>query len=567
MKKTRIRLLCWVLTAFCVVGMAVFLMACGGKNESSKPAQNDPTPWPSNSNTEPTHSVQHTNTPYPSNPTAEPKPTLIASYDLILLSKLRNGLAWCSYEDNGEPYYAVINEDFRIIYKTKTTADYKWNVFDDYGDDKCAYYTLGNSHNSYSVIIDEGGNELYRTRNTENTSYAIIGHGDGEFLLCKKVSSFSENGVYFCIIDKNGNIVQQEQEVIFNGAFTFTYCGEGVYINDSYGYVMVYNANNGNSFKIDSSKKGTFLTDFENGKAEYSLYGPIYRITPDVFESYESYCEWVQGRSPDEIERFLPELSYQEPIEVSGVGYGSGGYYPVQLKGADGKAYFTIVDKDGVQQYEPIKFPGFDYIAFTNDDTVQEKLDMRFCDGVFTYSEELEWYAIFPNGTVRKISKEKMYKYFNEFDGTYLYLLMEGGWGTKDSWSVINVFTGEVHEQIYLYDDLGKPHNTGTTETAKPQEKNYITPSSFIIEGKWKNVGTYTFGQVQSGAIIAFDGTHCNVFSPQDTYAFYKSGDEFKLECTSLLSTGTMTFTVRIVDENHIDIYNGSNYLEMLRVD
>ena len=103
-------------------------------------------------------------------------------------------------------------------------------------------------------------------------------------------------------------------------------------------------------------------------------------------------------------------------------------------------------------------------------------------------------------------------------------------------------------------------------EPAAPQ-KSYTNPKKFSIEGKWKNVGTYTFGQVQSNAIVVFDGTYCNVFSPQDTYAFYKDGDDFRLDCTSFLFSDTLSFTVKIVDKNNIDIYNGTNYLELTKVE
>ena len=103
-------------------------------------------------------------------------------------------------------------------------------------------------------------------------------------------------------------------------------------------------------------------------------------------------------------------------------------------------------------------------------------------------------------------------------------------------------------------------------EPPAPQ-KSYTNPKKFSIEGKWKNVGSYTFGQVQSNAIVVFDGTYCNVFSPQDTYAFYKDGDDFRLDCTSFLFSDTLSFTVKIVDKNNIDIYNGTNYLELTKVE
>ena len=96
--------------------------------------------------------------------------------------------------------------------------------------------------------------------------------------------------------------------------------------------------------------------------------------------------------------------------------------------------------------------------------------------------------------------------------------------------------------------------------------KTYTDTLDFSIDGKWKNTGDYTFGQVQSGAIVVFDGKNCNVFSPKDTYAFYKDGSDYKLECTSLLFSETLTFRVEIVDKDHMNIYYGSNYLEMSRV-
>ena len=104
------------------------------------------------------------------------------------------------------------------------------------------------------------------------------------------------------------------------------------------------------------------------------------------------------------------------------------------------------------------------------------------------------------------------------------------------------------------------------TETASRQQ-NYQNVSNFNIKGKWKNVGTYTFGQVQSGAIVVFDGKNCNVYSPQDTYAFYKDGDSYTLDCTSLLFSETLSFKVKIVDKDNIHIYYGSNYLELKRVE
>ena len=71
----------------------------------------------------------------------------------------------------------------------------------------------------------------------------------------------------------------------------------------------------------------------------------------------------------------------------------------------------------------------------------------------------------------------------------------------------------------------------------------------------------------RSGQEVVFDGTNCNVFSPADTYAFYKDGDYYRLDCTSFLFAETLSFKVGIVDNDHIDIfYNGPEYVELQRV-
>ena len=79
--------------------------------------------------------------------------------------------------------------------------------------------------------------------------------------------------------------------------------------------------------------------------------------------------------------------------------------------------------------------------------------------------------------------------------------------------------------------------------------------NNFSIEGKWKSVGSYGYG------------TNCNFFSPSDTYAFYADGDDYRLECTSFMSTSTAAFTVKIIDADHIDVYYGDNITELQRTE
>lgn len=90
--------------------------------------------------------------------------------------------------------------------------------------------------------------------------------------------------------------------------------------------------------------------------------------------------------------------------------------------------------------------------------------------------------------------------------------------------------------------------------------------TDFSIEGKWKSIGEYGFGQAQPGAIVAFDGVNCNFYSPSDTYAFYQENGKWRLDCTDFLFAETVCFTVEIIDNDNIHIYYGSSVTELKRV-
>jgi len=79
---------------------------------------------------------------------------------------------------------------------------------------------------------------------------------------------------------------------------------------------------------------------------------------------------------------------------------------------------------------------------------------------------------------------------------------------------------------------------------------------SFDIQGSWKTVGGSGFGQASQGAIIRFANGQANLYSPQDTYAFYKEGSDNLLEVTGIFG-GTTTFRVDIISNNKIELYLG----------
>jgi len=78
------------------------------------------------------------------------------------------------------------------------------------------------------------------------------------------------------------------------------------------------------------------------------------------------------------------------------------------------------------------------------------------------------------------------------------------------------------------------------------------------IEGNYK-VTEGSWGQASPGAAIVFDGGHCNLYSPSDTYSF--SDDE--LTVTGLLG-GSFTFKVTF-DGDKVELQKGSTLLVLER--
>lgn len=147
---------------------------------------------------------------------------------------------------------------------------------------------------------------------------------------------------------------------------------------------------------------------------------------------------------------------------------------------------------------------------------------------------------------------------------TLLLVLCACGKDTSTATESADVYT---EEDTYTTEEYTEAETEADSTTAAATGKSYQTISNFSIVGKWKSVGSYGFGQAQPGAIVVFNGTNCNFYSPQDTYAFYRNGDNYELDCTSFMSTDTVSFTVKTVDENNIDVLHGGYTTELMRVE
>ena len=107
---------------------------------------------------------------------------------------------------------------------------------------------------------------------------------------------------------------------------------------------------------------------------------------------------------------------------------------------------------------------------------------------------------------------------------------------------------------------------TRDEEMIQEPEQLQQLAGDFVIEGSWLSVGSSGFGQAQPGTTVTFDGTHCNFFSPYDTYALYQDDGQWKLDCTSFLFSETLTFKVEVIDTDSINVYYGSDCTELSRM-
>ena len=530
--------------------------------------------------------------------------------------------AWVTYVDNdNELNYGVIDTNGYLVYSIKQSevGDGWYSITASEFKDGVSCLHVDNS-SSFSkakpgmIIVNNKGNVVFDSRETDDTiNYFYWGYGDETFLIVKQVADFSSNTGYICEMNTSGEIEKEtklEEKYVFDDDYhskwltgSFRYYGEGIFLG---GYLdMIYNKNNQELFQTyeetGATSKGIpflrFYDVFEDSKTIGSTttsdrwddsVSEIRSIAPSDLTNYEkwmSYCDnqkiiWgpnikinylseglinntedneyykIKKGIYDYDGRLIAEYPSEWNIE-QGDGF-SNGLAALKIKGADKKYYVTVVDKGGKKQYEPIKvddctFPawhGYIHVKIDNEEVIISPTgEKTTLNALNQLGEDYVIGEVTVQNGFQKIKNDKTDKFdtFSGIDGT----------------TINNVIKLSNYEEVSKSGVKSSASVTETTETII--SKSYQTVNNYDITGKWKNVGTYTFGQAQKESIISFDGTNCNFFSPKDTYAFYKNGDNYKLDCTSPLAD-TVSFTVKIIDENNIDIFNGSDIVELTRV-
>ena len=424
-----------------------------------------------------------------------------------------------------------IDED---IFLVNTEGEVIWSIQDDGIKSFEEIYGAGCVESIGIIYWEHGGGMYYYVRDIPAGNFC------GYFTLEVRVNTFEKTGTFYAVINPTGTMLCEPTEE------SIELCNENAYYEyyDHYEGSRIY----ANLFT------GETTTD-QNIAYQWTK------------EYTRSYCN---GLLYDKELHGYADSSGNVIIDCSNYDFWSGtpqfcnGYCVLPIKNPDGAPYLTAIDMDGNQLFSPIKLPeayhggnwhpyGYAserYIVLVEDDNpifyqnITTTLGNRF--GTYITLE----------GEIVDSGYDSIYPFSDEYSLVCKY-------GAVNSYYFLNADLEDAFPQSETVNSDGVMKSEAQPDTTI--ERTYITMNNFSIEGKWKSVGSYGFGQAQPGAIVTFDGTNCNFFSPSDTYAFYADGNDYRLECTSFMSTSTAAFTVKIIDSDHIDVYYGDNVTELQR--
>lgn len=556
------------------------------------------------------------------------KVTRTEKYKLIDGQPFENGIAWVTLkkEKENEKHKALVNKNGEIIYFADNNSD-NINTTEFINGLAAVYPKLENISQPIPgfVIINTKGEVIYSCG--KENMYMCGVADNGVFIILKHDSGFDHDKWLLCTLDKDLNLsetqIEVDKDLLYNKGFFELANGLYLYLetnnerlininNNSYIKAVVYTwynycgkdylrwsdlkedyfipinllSNAKTSEEVEEiAKKNSSVIHFKkpentselkfktwNGGSYYRMYHEKdnYRIT------HQEYTD-IRGNTIFTFPDFSDGVIYNNIDDFSG------DYSAIYLTGVDGNSYVTIIDGNGKTKYDPVKIQ-------------KESWEGCSCNGfIFLYySNDRSYEVVTPDGTIKhlgddlsgignaslsenennKITIGDGFILYNEKD-TKKYISVDGKTTLDEFTAEYNsdnalIFTDKEGNKIsasnhQTEDATNYSAQTDSTVEVTASSKNYVTTNNFSIVGKWKNVGDYTYGQAQKGSIIVFDGKNCNFFSPKDTYAFYKNGDNYMLDCTSPLAD-TVSFTVKIVDDNNIDVFNGSDIVELKRV-
>lgn len=292
-----------------------------------------------------------------------------ASFDYV--NPFSEGLAWVIHEGQ----IKVVSKKGKVIFKTDSSS-YETDIPLPFQDGVSCY----NSGKDF-FIIDKDGNTLYQTKEYKEDDYEeILAYGDGGFLVHRFSKGFKDGkktgGHSLGMIDKNGKEISEFYSVDFTPEREWEHLCDGVFYEPLDGKVFDSKSGKCSSVKNDVNCIGNETDSVsttphrivaENGKVwvELStLHGlgimDVHTLEIQKFNCKDSYHTYIiddigvvdgvyydlSGEKVAEITAYLPNVIRRGNFSDSGV-------TPLVMN--DGSSYITYVDKDGKDQFDPMK--------------------------------------------------------------------------------------------------------------------------------------------------------------------------------------------------------------------
>lgn len=279
------------------------------------------------------------------------------------------------FQMNSQAYCGVINAEGEIIYATPVGESFVWKS----AGNGCGFVMLepdvGRMYYSY-IVFDSDGKKTFTVNG--DVFDLIIGCGDGLLFVYKDTSTIEKEEHSYGVLDCNGNwitpltagpeLILPESKREF-----YKYVGDGAFMSDGnlntynkrYRNIL-YNSHTNCAYLINSDYG--YITSYpEEEGAEKTDLPRKYIINPDgtaeampeTAIDVRDNLVWMGTDTGIQIldrETGITREYTEFPIDmIRAVKYDSDSEtFTVIIQGVDGKVYFTVIDKECNQKFDPI---------------------------------------------------------------------------------------------------------------------------------------------------------------------------------------------------------------------
>lgn len=269
------------------------------------------------------------------------------------------GRAWVGVEIDDELYVSLVDENGKILYKNKD---------DGAGRPVSGGMTLFvTRYEKDQVLLNSDGKVL--GSKSEGTFDRVLAFGGGLAFVYKDASDINAEKHLYGVLDKNGNwIVEFWEDAKAIATSNWEYFGDGVFYASRKG--VLFNAYTNKSAKFDYSVTRK-LCPFIDGKAyfcgSYNGTSGSYCVNTELeieqiyvdreFDYATNSC--IVFTDAEHVEFFdlntnqMTTISKYETEQIKSVEFYDD-YGIITIKGKDGENYFTLIDRQGNELFEPI---------------------------------------------------------------------------------------------------------------------------------------------------------------------------------------------------------------------